>query len=78
MRNSYDVIEIDFVILKTVQIFFISENILFLSINLDLKHAEPNIGKIFKTNINLITKYLNLNCNIVKSSIFYRKNIDFK
>ena len=73
MRNSYDVIEIDFVILNTVQIFFISENILFLSINLDLKHAEPNIGKIFKTNIDLIIKYLNLNCNIVKSSIFYRK-----
>ena len=40
---------------------FFSETILFMSINLDLKHAEPNIGKIFKTNIILITKYIFLN-----------------
>ena len=33
------------------------------------QHAEPNIGKIVKTNIILITKYL-----IVKSFIFYPKN----
>ena len=37
--------------------FIISENILFLSINLDKKHAEPNFGKIFKTNTILITKF---------------------
>ena len=42
----------------------IFENILFLSNNLDYKHAEPNIGKTFKTNITLTTRYLNLNCNI--------------
>ena len=71
MRNSYDVTEIDnYVILIHCRIF-ISENILFLSINLDLKHAEPNFGKIFKTNTILITKYLNLNWNIVKSYTFY-------
>ena len=57
---------------------FISENILFLSINLDKKHAKPNIGKIFKINTILVTKYINLNWNIVKSSIFTEKMIDFK
>ena len=78
MRSFYDVIEIDnYVILNTLRIF-ISENFLFLPINLDLKHAEPNIGKIFQTNTILITKYLNLNWNIVKSSIFYQKMIGFK
>ena len=57
---------------------FISENILFVSINFDLKQAKPNIGKIFNSNISLITKYLNLNWNIVKSFIFYQKMIDFR
>ena len=66
MRNSYDVIEIDnYVILSTLQ-NYISENILFLSIDLDYTHAKPNIGKIFKTSIFLILKYLNLNWNIAK------------
>ena len=61
MRNFYDVIEIDnYVILNTLQNFIV-EKILFLSINLVSKHAKHNIGKIFKTNIILITKYLNLN-----------------
>ena len=49
---------------------YISENILFLSIDLDLKYTKPNIGKIFNTNIILITKYFNLNKNIVKTLIF--------
>ena len=73
MRNSYDVIEIDnFVILNTLQNFGFREYSIFVY-QFGLKHAEQNIGKIFKTNINLNTKNLNLNCNIVKSSIFYRK-----
>ena len=60
MRNSYDVIKIDnYSKLNDCRIF-ISENSLFLSINLDLKHGETNIRKIFKTNIILMTKYLNL------------------
>ena len=45
----------------------------FLSINLDYELAEPNIGKILKANIILIMKYLNLNCNVVKSFIFTKK-----
>ena len=45
----------------------------FLSINLDLIQAKPNIDKIVKTNIILIAKYLNLNWNIVKSFIFTQK-----
>ena len=53
---------------------YISENILLLSIDLDYKHAKPNIGKIFTTSIVLITKYLNLNWNIVKPLIFILKN----
>ena len=73
MRNSYDVIEIDnYVILSTLQNLH-SENILLLSIDLDYKHAKPNIGKIFKTSIVLITKYLNFNWNIVKPLIFFKK-----
>ena len=75
MRNFYGVIETDnYVILNTLQ-NFISKNILFLFINLDKKHAKPNIGKFFKTNIILITKYPNLNLNIEKRFIFYQKMI---
>ena len=71
MRNSYDVIEIDnYVILSTWKNFYISENILLLSIDMYYKHAKPNIGKIFKISIVLVTKYLNLNWNIVKPFIF--------
>ena len=33
------------------------------------------MGQIFKTNIILFTKYLNLNWNIV---IFFKKMVDFK
>ena len=54
--------------LDTLQ--FVSENILRLSINLDQNYAEPDIGKIFKTNIILFTKYLNLNWNIIKNSFY--------
>ena len=40
---------------------------------------EPNISKIFKTNIKLITKYFNLNWKIVKKFYFFIKKItDFK
>ena len=39
---------------------------------------EPNIGKMFKTNISLITKYLNQNWNIAKSLILILKMIDLK
>ena len=74
MRSSYDVIEIDnYVILNTLQNFHFREYSIFVH-KFGLKHAEPNIGKIFKTTTFLITNYLNLNWNIVKSSIFYRKN----
>ena len=74
MRNSYDVIEIDkYVILNTLQNFHFREYSIFVY-QYGLKHAEPNIGKIFKNNINLNTKYLNLNWNIVKRVIFFRKN----
>ena len=69
MRNSDDVIEIDnHVIFNTLQ-HFISENVFFVY-QVGLKQVEPNIRKIFKTNIILITKYL-----IVKSFIFYQKMI---
>ena len=47
---------------------FISENFIFFVYQVGLKHVEPNMGKIFKTNIILIKKYL-----IVKSFIFYQK-----
>ena len=70
MCNSYDVIEIDnYVILSTFQSLRFREHSS-LSIDLEYKHAKPNIGKIFKTSIVLITKYLNLNWNIVKPLIF--------
>ena len=55
-----------YLIFNTLQNFHFREYS-FLSINLDLKHAKPNFGKIFKTNTILITKYLNLNWNIVRS-----------
>ena len=63
MRNSYDVIEINnYVILNTLQNFHFREYSIFI-----LKHAELNFGKIIKTNIILITKYLDLNWNNEKS-----------
>ena len=72
MRNSYDIIEIDnHVIFNTLQNFYFWEFYIFVN-QAGLKHAETNIGKTFKTNIILITKYL-----IVKSSIFYQKNDRF-
>ena len=79
MRNSYGVIAIDnFVILNTFQNFYIPRTFFFCLLIWTRKHVEPNIGKIFKTNTILITKYLNLNWNIVKSSIINEKMIDFK
>ena len=69
MRNSYDVIEVDnYVILNTLQNFHFREYSFFV-----YQHAEHNIGKIFKNNIILITKYLNLDWNY-----FLTKMIDFK
>ena len=66
MRNSYDVIEIGkYVILSTLQNFNFREYSIFVY-RFGLKHAEPNIDKMFKTNTILITKYL----NIVKSLFF--------
>ena len=56
---------------------FISDNIVFFSIQFASKHVKPNIGKIFKTNIILITKYLNLKWNIVKSFIFPQNLINY-
>ena len=74
MWNSYDVIEIDnYVILKTLQNINFREYSIFVY-QFGLKHAEPNFGKIFKINTILITKYLNLQWNIVKNDTFYRKN----
>ena len=52
---------------------FLFLRILYFLFQVGLKHANPNIGKIFKTNIILITKYL-----IVKSFILYQNMIDFK
>ena len=70
MHNFYDVIENDnYFILSTLQNFHFQEYSIFVY-RFGLKHAGPNIGKIFKINIILITKYLNLNWNIVKSLIF--------
>ena len=51
---------------------FIFDNDIFLVYQVGLKHAKPNISKIFKTNIVLITKYL-----IVKSFISFQKNDRF-
>ena len=53
-------------------IIFILESILFLSINLDENHAEPNIGKVFKTNVIFITKYLNGKIHTFLKCIYYR------
>ena len=61
MRISYDVIEIDnYVILSVLQNLHFREYSIFVY-RFGLKHAKPNIGKLFNTNIILITKYLNLN-----------------
>ena len=68
MRHSYDVIEIDnHVIFNILQNIYFWEFYIFVY-QVGLKHAKPNIGKIFKTHIILITKYL-----IVKRFIFYQK-----
>ena len=70
MPNSYDVIEIDkYVILSTLQNFHFREYSIFVY-RFGQKHAELDIGKIFKTSIILITKYLILNWNSVKNLFF--------
>ena len=70
MPNSYDVIEIDkYVILSTLQNFYFQEYSIFVY-RFGQKNAKPNIDKIFKTSIILITKYVILNWNIVKSLFF--------
>ena len=70
MRNSYDVIEIDnYIILSTLQNLHLGEYSIFV-LQFGLRHAKPNIGKILNYNIILITKYLNLNKNIVKPLFF--------
>ena len=75
MRNYYDVIEIDiYVVVNTLQNFHFQEHPYFVY-QFGLKNAEPNIGKLFKTNYILITKYHSRNWNIVKSSIFTVKKI---
>ena len=73
MRNSYDVIEIHNCVIFNTFAEFLFLRIIYFLYQVGLKHANPNIGKIFKTNIILIIKYL-----IVKSFIFYQKMIDFK
>ena len=69
MRNSYEIEMDKYVVLSSLQNYHFREYSLFVY-GFGLKHAKPNIGKIFKTNIILIRKYLNLNWNIVKSIIF--------
>ena len=74
MHNYYDVIDIDNdVILNTLQNFHFGEYSIFVY-QFGLKHAKPNIDKVFKTNISLITKYLNLNWNIVKFYFLRKKD----
>ena len=76
MHNLYDVIEIDnYFILKTFQIFHIREYSCFVY-QVGLKTCRTNLilAKNFKTNIILITKYLNLDWSIAKSVFFYKKN----
>ena len=54
--NTYDVIEIDnYVILNTSQTFHFREYYIFVY-RFGQKNAEPNIGKIFKNIIIVITK----------------------
>ena len=73
MRNSYDVIKTDnYVNFETLQNFHFGEYFIFVY-QFGLKHAEPDIGKIFKNNTFVITKYLNLIWNIVKSFTFTKK-----
>ena len=78
MPNSYDVIAIDkCVILNTLRDFPFREYSIFVH-QFGLKQTKAYIGKLFNSNIILITKYLNLNWNIVKSFIFLPKMIDFR
>ena len=62
-RNSYDVIEIDIYEFGYIAEISFLRIFYFLSINSEKNYAEPDIGKIFETNIIWITKYLNLNWN---------------
>ena len=78
MRNSYDVIEIDnYAILSTLQNLRFGEYSNFVC-RFGLKHAKPDIGKLFNTNIILSTKYPYLNWNIVKPLTFIQNMNDSK
>ena len=68
-QYSYDVIEIDnYAILSTLQnIHFQEYSIFVYRFGLN---TYSTLYQIFKTNIILITKYHNLNTNIVESLIF--------
>ena len=61
-----------YVILNLLQNIHFREKYIFVD-HFGLKHAEPNFGIISKFNNILITKYLYLRWNIVKSYTFYRK-----
>ena len=74
MGNSYEVIEIEnYFILKTLQKIHFGQYSIFIY-HVGLKHVEPHIGKVLKRNIILITKYLNLNWNVVNNFNFYQIN----
>ena len=51
---------------KILSIFVWQDGLKHAEPNIDKIFKTPNIDKIFKTNIIFITKYLNLNCNSVK------------
>ena len=73
MRSSYDIIENNnYVILNSLQNFYFGEYSIFVY-QVGLKHAEPKTGKILKTIIILMTKFLYFNWDIVKSFIFTKK-----
>ena len=79
MCNSYDVFEIDnYVISSTLQTYHFREYSIFVY-QLGLKHAEPNIEKIFETNIIFDYKISLSYLEYCKKFNFYFKNmIDLK
>ena len=70
MHYLYDVIEIDnYVTLNAFENFHFVEY--FISVYpVGLKHVEPYICKMFKTNIILIIMYFIFNWNIVETTSF--------
>ena len=67
----------NYIIWNTLQNFHFGEYSI-LVYQVGLETPEPNIGKIFKPNIIVFTKYLTLNWKIVKSFIFYQKKTTIK